>query len=621
MANRFSTSTGQNYVSTYVPEQYIPKPLAELTNLAKQYSDNYKNTFAGINEGRNEIIKINAIDKHQKEKARLIKETDDKLNLIAEKLIKNPNDYNAKLEFNNTIRDFRNNPTRIELENSYSKYNQDLEAVKKLKNYGYWNDPIKKFNDSYDNSKFTPYNSEGVREAEDHYATALDYMKDIAKNSYENITEYIGKDGLKHYKSNKNEEITPKDIENLAYSSSQGYLDSQAGQDFVRKLKTDFPNATESDIQKQAIILLNQAGAKQIFKNTSSSRKEDYTPIWKELRDERNTPPETPETPGKGDALTGDISNNFEIPDNLKDIITQSNGVYKTNYDNLNSKGYHNNVLQIDLKKQEALAKFTNNAQEALGIKAKITSGPTKKDTQGNVIEINRDDLINQFMYKSKTLNTDYKMSSNESESVKNDILQHPTTYTYTDAEGNPVEFNPTLDGQDFFIDRRKYDTKENRAKIKIAIKTGTSNDTKVIFAEPLAQGDKNYHNSVAKIQSDGIKFFNTGEVDEKTNEYSKKLYGDPKTNPRVISKVDLPNKKLSYITVVNPGEGRAKQQYIVLNHETKQQMGYNNFEEMMVDINKNWYQTEQGQGQGINMGSKKTKKEDLDKEDESNLD
>jgi len=213
-------------------------------------------------------------------------------------------------------------------------------------------------------------------------------------------------------------------------------------------------------------------------------------------------------------------------------------------------------------------------------------------------------------------------MPNNESESVKNDILQHPTTYTYTDSEGKPVDFNPTLYNQDFFIDRRKYDTKNNRAKIKIAIKTGDSNETKEIFAEPLAQGDKNYHNSVAKIQSDGIKFFNSGKVEDKSlNKYSEEMFGDSKTNPRIISKVDSPNGKLSYITIVNPGEGRAKQQYMVLNHETKQKMGFSNLEEMIVDINKNWYQTEQGRGQSVNMGSKKIKKEDLESEDESNLD
>jgi len=603
--NRFDQSTPQQYVSTFVPQKFVEKPLEALTNLAKDYSDKYKQGINDINQAQNEFLKVNAIDKHKPYKEQIIKSYKDKIEQLSDEFIKNPTDYNNKMKLNKLINDWKADPNRQELEKSYEDYNKDIKSVQKLTEdgkYGAWNDAVSNFNNNYKNGEFTPYRSKGINAAQNHMKGAKELMGKFAADFLDIDITKVGPDGITRGYKNGIEVVSDDKVWKEAYGKSSGFLDSPDGQDFIRKIKHEYPQADDSFIQKQAIQLLHDSASEQIFKHVKKGYSEDVNRMWKTLHDEANQD----NMPGLGQAQPGSAVYNLtdDIPESIKGAISTKDGKVNIDFTKLGggikiegasgspytmgTTGNMSASKSDNIQNHKDLAKFIIKAADAIGYKGQIKSD-------------NYNEILTKYMEGAKSVSFDYKMIPNEQQVVKNDIIEYPDHYTYTDEKGKPIVDRPTdeknpLTKDNLNVGRRVY--KDGQAKIEIEYMEG--NTPKKMYAQPLALEDKNYHNVVAKIQEDGLNFYKTGKpADTKEVKDLNEKYGFNKpgySGLKPISAITLPNGKIAL--TLGDKNNRIEQIYELFNSKTGEREEFQNMAQMMEVLNKEWFSTNQGKGQ-----------------------
>jgi hypothetical protein len=615
--NRFDENTNQQYVSTYVPQKYVGMPLEALTNLAKNYSDKYKQGVSDIDKAQDEFLKINAVDKHQGYKKQLIESYKPRVEKLAEEFIKNPTDYNTKLKLDNLVREFKYDPTRQELENSYSNYQEyQKDKIKKGDKYGEWYDNYLGFKGE---GKEGPnaYRYTGMGEIQNHSEEARKQMDKVGSFANEYDTFKLDQSGNIIGVKGGKEEIASNRIRQLAQDKSQSFLATKEGQDFAKMVSYYNPKMNEEQLLKASEDYLYNAGQNQIMSKVKSGKDFKYAP--KDVRK-----PETEDNmPGLGQAQPGSAVYNLtdELPESIKSAITTKDGKVNIDFTKLGggikiegasgspytmgTAGNMSASKSSNEKNHKDLAKFIIDAAKSIGYKDQIKSD-------------NYNDILTKYMEGAKSVSFDYKMIPNEQQVVKNDIIEYPDHYSYTDDKGKPIVDRPTdeknpLTKDNLKVGRRVY--KNGQAMIEVEYMEGDT--PKKMYAQPLAVEDKNYHNGVAKIQEDGLNFYKTGKpADTKEVKDLNEKYGFNKpgySGLKPISAVILPNGKLAL--TLGDKNNRLEQKYELFNPKTGEREEFSNMAQMMEVLNKEWFSTNQGKGQASSIAPKKTNYENLTEE------
>lgn len=621
--NRFDQSTPQQYVSTFVPQKFVEKPLEALTNLAKDYSDKYKQGINDINQAQNEFLKVNAIDGHKPYKEQIIKSYKDKIEQLSDEFIKNPTDYNNKMKLNKLINDWKADPNRQELETSYSNYQEyQKDKIKKGDKYGEWYDNYIGFKGAGDKGP-NAYRYTGMGEVQNHSEEARKQMEKVGSfaSEYDSVTldssgNIVGRKGGK-------EEIASKRIRQLAQDKSQSFLATKEGQDFAKMIHYYNPQMTEEQLLKASEDYLYNAGQNQIMSKVKSGNSFNYAP-----KDVRNPDKEEDNMPGLGQAQPGSAVYNLtdDIPESIKGAISTKDGKVNIDFTKLTKDTWKSGTkeqgdrtakmgsyLNLDLgttstssiEKHKDLAKFITKAADAIGYKGQIKSD-------------NYNEILTKYMEGAKSVSFDYKMIPNEQQVVKNDIIEYPDHYTYTDEKGKPIVDRPTdeknpLTKDNLKVGRRVY--KNGQAMIEVEYMEGDT--PKKMYAQPLAIEDKNYHNGIAKIQEDGLNFYKTGKpADTKEVKDLNEKYGFNKpgySGLKPISAITLPNGKIAL--TLGDKNNRTEQRYELFNSKTGEREEFQNMAQMMEVLNKEWFSTNQGKGQASSIAPKKTNYENLTEE------
>jgi len=468
MANRFNTIQDNrvDYQSLFVP-----MPLDAITNLAKDYSDRYKKGVGALTEAQDLLNKVNAIDQHSPVKEKLVKDYRNKIESLADQYMKDPGDYNNQLKLNSLVRDWSYDPTRQELEKSFIDYNKDIESITKLKEqnkYGYYNDPMNKFKGLSDKGELNPYRSKGIQSIGDYNKRAIEMMKDIKADGFDINQTYLGKDGNIYRNINGKEELASDKVKDIASMKVDDFLDTEDGQDWLRKITFDYPTANEKQIRGAAQNLLYNSAVNQIFNRPKiGGGIEKYGP--KDVRDSKTNPFLLPQTKPNTNQLD-DITKS--VPSELQHVISNvddgmGNKKFTFNAEALGDRkttptymgkgpsqlGYNfapvfMKILGMNDKSkaaQEDAAKtidFIRNAAKATGVE-KIDETLLKGEYSKEYVE----SILNNYMAYSKTISPEQIIQGSEQKLVSDNIKNGRSNYTLRGSEGKIITDEDKLEG------------------------------------------------------------------------------------------------------------------------------------------------------------------------------
>ena len=627
MANRFDKPQQQEYVS-----QYVPMPLDYLSGLAKDYTTQYKKAEEDVYALGDLMGKVKAIDEHQPYKKELEAQFKPRIESLADQFVKGTDLATASREINKLKRDWVNNPLRQELETSYAEKTVDKENARKLGvKYQDWLDPNSKFKGSTETGELVPYRANVIPEALDIEKRFSEAMKGIKEDTKGWDIEGIDETGVKIGKKGLQAGITPDKVMNIAKYKVKGILDGTLeGNQFKQKLKYYYPNATDEQIENEAIKQMFSSGSEQIFGKTESGRSMDITGAWKTLRDE-----ESVKKGSVGQVVPGDKIHNLteNLSENLKGIVNINDqgevkvdytpGMFSSQYKVTDKNGkvsYHNSSEEAhkaagvsgsieQYKKRrlsdtdhEELASFVINAAKSIGWKDPVST----KDY---------DKILTEYNKASKSISYDYKLPAVEQAVIKDDMLKDRRNYKFMDEKGNIID--PVALDNSFSPDTRIYD--DGKSKISFSYIDKSDPEKPVVktgLAENLAYEDSKFHNTVAELQKDQLSFYKSGKVEDPLAEKLNTEYGFNKSNyngPKIISAKLSPTGQSTFIVLGDPNN-RKEQVYQELRNENGKLVRYNipNLPGMMKLINADWYNTPEGQSEATRIASKQQQYESI---------
>jgi len=616
MANRFDQPQPQRYVSTFVPEQYVGKPLEALTNLAKDYSDKYKQAGSDISSAKDEILKVNAIDKHNFKKKELLDQYNSQLDELAQNWLKNPTDYSNKLKLDNLIKTYRNDPLRNELETSYAYYNDDLKNLRKLSSenkYGYWNDNISKFNSSYKDGEFTPYRSTGIKSAANHAEAAKKLMGKIAADGSDIDNVIVGKDGITRGYKNGVETISSNKVLKEAYQKADGFLDSPEGQDFIEKVKFDYPKASQKDIYEAAVNLLYSSASEQIFSKGKKGYSEEVNRAWKTLHDEENQKNSLYGSPLESQTLdlTADNKDFHELKDSgILSETKNSDGSTKLNVDwkNVSEKEPIYDVVDVNGRRVSTIVGYKDATDKAKQLGKVVGEIAKSIGYNKEVNHKNFDEIINKYNAFSKTRIADEQMSAPISKVESEKLKRNWNNYDLMDVEqpDQPLAEKPVLkEGDEVVLNNFRHTPKGNMNRDGyIKKKDGT---IQPIMVRPRAVVDDGFHNKVASIGLKGASW-ETGLIKGTPDLANKDV--------EMIDKTEIPNMgTLETFGITNPNTGEKKSGYLLTpgkNSKIKEPISFRTQASMLTYLNQLYYSTEVGSTDLYNIASDNTSFKDL---------
>lgn len=308
MANVYDKVYDNQPVSNYVP---LPTDLISKVLSSKQ--EGYNTVLDQANKVEDEVLKVNAIDEHQPIKNQLINSYKNKVEGIADDIMKT-GDTSKVRELNRIASQWRNDPIRNELETSFS--NKQLEQKKKIElgdKYALWGDPNLGYKGITDNGNIQPFRFNGLHEQQDHQKKAEDMMNGFKPSGYETEGFNLDPDtgNITSIKQGK-EGVAKQVIQDASIKKSPDFINTVEGQDWARKFAHFNPNASQQDLLIGASKYLYNAGLNSISEKTTSSKEFKLGP--KDLRDKQDIN-QTTSTQSEG--LPGSL---IKIPDEIKDL-------------------------------------------------------------------------------------------------------------------------------------------------------------------------------------------------------------------------------------------------------------------------------------------------------------
>jgi hypothetical protein len=407
MANRFDTPQKQEYVS-----QYVPMPLEYLSGLAKDYTNQYKKAEEDVYALGDLMGKVKSIDEHQPYKKQLEAEFKPRIESLADQFVKGADLPSATRELNKLKRDWVNNPLRQELETSYAEKAIDKENARKLGvKYQDWLDPNSKFKGYSETGELVPYRANVIPEALDIEKRFSEAMKGIRESTKGWDIEGIDETGIKIGQKGLQSGITPERVMNLAKDKVKGILDGTLeGTQFKQKMKYFYPNATDKQIEDEAVKQMFASGSEQIFSKTESGKSMDVTDIWGKKYDERKAQEDFQRLPmqelpviAAENVTNKDALSVFNLGKNVdeegKPIYASKLGRVETQVDGRTVSGaqFDNNAREQNIKNLTDFYTGLNNTAKNLNIPIpKLPNGKTDyKKLQDIITSVGKDMLVN----------------------------------------------------------------------------------------------------------------------------------------------------------------------------------------------------------------------------------
>lgn len=267
--NRFDTSIGQRYVSTYVP-----LPFEELAYIAKRHQDKEDSTLEDVAKTQS-LIKINADPKNEIVRDKLISKYNNELTNIANDMVERGVNHENMLKFNNIKNQFINDPNRLQLEKSYEnyykKYQPDLDAAKKDRKYWEGYDPYLTTPGSED--KVTPFDYKGMNTKGNYIPDMQSLIDQIKSDS--SASEGYKKDKQGNLvinslgqlqKSNGSwENITESKVWNLAKTLAPTFFRTKDAQWFIDE-RASKPYKSYSEMNDDEKKLFEEEATKELFR-------------------------------------------------------------------------------------------------------------------------------------------------------------------------------------------------------------------------------------------------------------------------------------------------------------------------------------------------------------------
>jgi hypothetical protein len=557
--NRYDQPIGQRYVSTYVP-----LPLEEIGQMAKQYSDAYKTGQALPHQLDQLDQALKAAPIHYEKKKALMDKYHKEMNSLVDNA--KPEDY-AKPEYqqkiNNLVYQFKNDPEVNQILNTKQWWDKEyVPYVNNDKNnrsliYGIHQNPdgsYKQTNQEISKLMTTPY--------EDRHKAAWDIIGGIEKDGSLKEAGYdfsqpmrVGPGG-EYYAYNKItkgwEGVSKGKLGEVVGHSIKSYGDSNAGkhhlQDMLRPYIGDSAysldystlerKAQEDPNYAQVLGQVNKAfekhlfdtgfkqiGGKSTFRLDNMTLKDDAQARANKAQEDAvlGLPQTAPDTSSLEDLTK-------EIPEDLKHIVSyekQPDGTVKANIDmkaigksgeakagygvmgssqTMGTDSFKGGVDKQGgtiTKDTKRLLDYLYNAASAIGI-------PKSEVTVNKANEI-----LTAYHEYSKNVAPQEILDGPLQKLMSTNIINDRENYTIKDSEGKIVTNEDQSNMKDFKVNSRTY--KNGQQVIKGSY--FDDGEYKTVTIIPHSNQSNNYFNIVGNIKENVQDFFKTGEVNKDTKE------------------------------------------------------------------------------------------------------
>lgn len=280
--NEFDLSVRPEYVSNR-----LAIPFNELNAMASQHQKEYDNAEDSAYKFKDLMASVKAIHdpslglSNIGAKDALYSKYAPRIEAISNEIAKGTNIGEANRKLSQLQREWINDPTRVELENSYGNYTKYVED--KTKKGGKYDQLL----DDYRNTKLVdekgnlkPFRFNGMDESLDVPKRFKEIMGNITQDVKSWDVESLGIDGIKIGNKGKRAGVDETKVNKVVDNKISLALNTDEGRQFVKKLKKINPNISEKEILNETRKQLFSSAYEQIGSEKMDGNSVDPTVIW-----------------------------------------------------------------------------------------------------------------------------------------------------------------------------------------------------------------------------------------------------------------------------------------------------------------------------------------------------
>lgn len=332
--NEFDQSVRPEYVSNR-----LAIPFNELNAMASQHQKEYDNAEDSAYKFKDLMASVKAIHdpslglSNIGAKDALYSKYAPRIEAISNEIAKGNNISEATRKLSQLQREWINDPTRVELENSYGNYAKYVEdKTKKGDKYAVYKDKYRDTPLLDEKGTLKPFRFSGMGDVQDHAEEARAQMKDIAKSGYDSKNSYLAPDGNIYTKDSHGTYVRDERVRQLANQKAVDFVQTEKGKDYLELLKYQHPNATAEQLLQGASDYLYHAGINQVFSDVGGGNSVATTALTTRVLDQEAAN-KTTTTQSEAllnnplDDLTSDMKfdskGNLQIPDKMDRVVKQ----------------------------------------------------------------------------------------------------------------------------------------------------------------------------------------------------------------------------------------------------------------------------------------------------------
>lgn len=616
--NEFDQSVRPEYVSNR-----LAIPFNELNAMASQHQKEYDNAEDSAYKFKDLMASVKAIHdpslglSNIGAKDALYSKYAPRIEAISNEIAKGNNISEATRKLTQLQREWVNDPTRVELENSYGNYTKYVEdKTKKGGKYDQLLDDYRGQQLIGEKGELKPFRFNGMEDAldiEKRFSESMDKIKEDMKGW---DIESLGADGIKIGKKGTQAGITADKVMGVARTKVQGMLtQTLEGQQFVKKLRRLNPNLTNEELVNEGVKALFASGSEQIGMEKTSGNSVDVTPMWAKKYDEGKAKEEA-ERAMIGQPIEGATINLTK--DDTRFNSLKESGVYKENPDgtlNVDLKALDKkipiyDVVDVNGRKVSTIVGYKDNKQlqkelgQHLGDIA-YSIGYSKPITPANF-----NDIISKYNDYSKVRMSDEQMPAPVSKIESEKAMRNWNNYDVMniDSPDKPLEEKPVLEKGDKLVLNNWRNTpngKMNRDGF-IRKEDGT---IVPIMVRPKAIIDDKYHNTISELGLLSAQY-EAGKVKPIRTE------GTGKGKLEVINDRNIPGVgKLETFGFIDSKTDKKTTGYLMTPEDGSEPLSFSTQADMQQYLNYKYYGTETGNTDRYNVAPNKATFEDTEQE------
>ncbi len=615
--NEFDLSVRPEYVSNR-----LAIPFNELNAMASQHQKEYDNAEDSAYKFKDLMASVKAIHdpslglSNIGAKDALYSKYAPRIEAISNEIAKGNNISEANRKLTQLQREWVNDPTRVELENSYGNYTKYVEdKTKKGGKYDQLLDDYRGQQLVGEKGELKPFRFNGMEDAldiEKRFSESMDKIKEDMKGW---DIESLGTDGIKIGKKGTQAGITADKVMGVARTKVQGMLtQTLEGQQFVKKLRRLNPNLTNEELVNEGVKALFASGSEQIGMEKTSGNSVDVTPMWAKKYDEGKAKEEA-ERAMIGQPIEGATINLTKDDKDFNEL--KELGIYKENNDGTLS-------LDINQVKNKAIYDKVNYDKGSYSFKVGETPDKYFLNKVGKhlgkiaqsigydkpITPANFNDILSKYNIYSKVRMSDEQMPAPVSKIESEKAMRNWNNYDVMniDSPDKPLEEKPVLEKGDKLVLNNWRNTpngKMNRDGF-IRKEDGT---IVPIMVRPKAIIDDKYHNTISELGLLSAQY-EAGKVKPIRTE------GTGKGKLEVINDRNIPGVgKLETFGFIDSKTDKKTTGYLMTPEDGSEPLSFSTQADMQQYLNYKYYGTETGNTDRYNVAPNKATFEDTEQE------